>query len=122
MSLKFFADHCVPNSVTQALRGAGHEVLILTEHIPPDSEDAVVITKAQELESILVSLNGDFADITTYPPARYKGIIALQVKNHPEVIPVMMRRLTAYLSTHPAMASYEGQLFLVEAHRIRIRK
>jgi hypothetical protein len=108
--------------VIQALRGAGHEVLILTEHIPPDSEDAVVIRKAQELESILVSLNGDFADITTYPPARYKGIIALQVKNHPEVIPVMMRRLTAYLSTHPGMASYEGQLFLVEAHRIRIRK
>jgi predicted nuclease of predicted toxin-antitoxin system len=122
MSVRPFADHCVPNSVILALRGAGHEVLILKEHIPPDSDDAVVITKAQELDSILVSLNGDFADITTYPPARYKGIIALQVKNHPEVIPAMMRRLTAYLSAHPEVARYEGQLFLVEAHRIRIRK
>ncbi len=122
MSLTFLADHCVPNSVLQILRGAGHKVLILKEHIRPDSDDAVVIAKAQELNSILVSLNGDFADITTYPPARYKGIIALQVKNHPEVIPSLMRRLTDYFTAHPEMASYECQLFLVEAHRIRIRK
>ncbi len=93
----------------------------MREYIPRDSDDEVVIAKAQELNSILVS-NGDFADITMYPPAQYKGIIALQIKNHPEVIPAMMRRLTAYLSAHPEMAKYEGQLLLVEAHRIRIRK
>jgi predicted nuclease of predicted toxin-antitoxin system len=122
MSLKFFADHCVPNSVIQALRGAGHKVFILKEHIPRDSDDAVVITKAQELDSILVSLNGDFADIATYPPSQYKGIIALQVRNHPEVIPALMRRLMNYLTAHSEMLSYKGQLFLIEAHRIRIRK
>ena len=122
MSLTFFADHCVPNSVIQALRGAGHEVFVLTEHIPPDSNDAVVITTAQELNSVLVSLNGDSADITAYPPAQYRGIVAIQVRNHPEVIPAIMRQLMSYLTTHPEMPNYEGKLFLVEAHRIRIRK
>jgi predicted nuclease of predicted toxin-antitoxin system len=122
MSLRFFADHCVPNSVVQTLRGAGHKVVVLREHVPPDSDDEAVIAKAQALNCILVSLNGDFADITAYPPTRYKGIIALQVKNHPEVIPALMRRLTAYLSAQHAMASCEGQLLLVEAHRIRIRR
>ncbi len=87
MSLKFFADHCVPNTVIQALRNGGYRVFILREHIPRDSPDPVVIAKAQELNAILVSLNGYFADIVTYPPSDYKGIIALQVKNHPEVIP-----------------------------------
>jgi hypothetical protein len=82
----------------------------------------VVIAKAQELEAILVSLNGDFADITTYPPSQYKGILSLQVRNRPEVIPSLMRRLADYLSAHPEMPSYQGRLFLVEAHRIRIRK
>ena len=81
-----------------------------------------MIAKAQELEAILVSLNGDFADIVTYPPSRYKGIIALQVKDHPEVIPALMQRLMTYLSTHLEMSDYEGQLFVVEAHRIRIRR
>ena len=41
-----------------------------------------MISKAQELDSVLLSLNGDFADIVAYPPANYKGIIALQVGNH----------------------------------------
>ncbi len=122
MGLRFFADHCVPTSVIRMLRDAGHEVLVLREHIPPDSDDTAVMAKAQELDAVLVSLNGDFADITTYPPSRYKGIIALQIRNHPEVLPSLMRRLNAYLTTHLGMPSYEGQLFLVEAHRIRIRR
>ena len=47
---------------------------------------------------------------------------ALQVRNHPEIIPQMMEKLSGYLSGHPHMKHYEGKLFLVEAHRIRIRQ
>lgn len=78
MSLRFFIDHCVPNSVIQTLRDAGHTVFILKEHI--------------------------------------------QVRNHPQVIPPLMHRLINYLKSHTEMSSYKGQLLLVEAHRIRIRK
>ena len=95
---------------------------LLKDHIHPDAPDSQVIAKAQELDSILVSLNGDFADIVTYPPAKYAGIIALQVRNHPEVIPQLMRRLNDYLSAHPEMDHYTGKLLLVEAHRIRVRE
>jgi predicted nuclease of predicted toxin-antitoxin system len=122
MSLRFFADQCVSNSVVAALRNAGHEVLLLREQISCDSNDGAVLEKAQELEAVLVSLNGDFADIVTYPPSSYRGIIALQVKNHPEVIPAMLTRLLSYLAAHSTMKDYNGQLLLVEAHRIRIRK
>lgn len=122
MGLKFFIDHCVPTSVTREIRDAGHDVLVLKEHIPTDSDDLVVIAKAQELEAILVSLNGDFADIATYPPSQYGGIIALQIRNHPEIISSLMRRLTDYFKAHPEMSGYKGRLFLVEAHRIRIRR
>jgi len=122
MSLRFFADQCVPNVIIRTLCDAGHQVLILREHIPPDSSDSVVIATAQELNAILVSLNGDFADIVTYPPSQYKGIIALQVKNHPEVNPALMDRLMTYLSGHVEMDYYEGKLLVVEAQRIRIRQ
>jgi len=86
------------------------------------SADSVVILKAQELDSILVSLNGDFADIVTYPPANYRGIIALQVGNHPEIIPQLMATLKDYLSAYPDMSHYKGKLLLVEVHRIRVRE
>jgi len=106
VSLTLFADHCVPGSVIQVLREAGHNVLRLRDYIPADSPDQLVISKAQELDAILLSLNGDFADIVTYPPARYKGIIALQVRNHPETIPQLLDRLKAYLSAHDDMKHY----------------
>jgi predicted nuclease of predicted toxin-antitoxin system len=122
MSLRFFADYCTSKYIIQELRDAGHEVLQLKNYISPDSSDPVVISKAQELDSILVSLNGDFVDIVTYPPAKYKGIIALQVRNHPEIIPQLMERLKNYLSANPETNHYKGKLFLIEVHRIRVKQ
>lgn len=90
--------------------------------IPIDSADEVVITQAQELDAILVSLNGDFSNIVTYPQANYKGIISLQVRNHPEIIPQLMDRLVRYLSAHPNLDHYQGKLLLAEVHRIRVRE
>jgi predicted nuclease of predicted toxin-antitoxin system len=121
MGIRFFADHCVPTSVIRLLSDAGHEVLKLREYIPQDSPDAVVISKARDLDSILISLNGDFVDIVTYPPGSYNGIIALQIRNHPQAVTDIVNRLIIYLSSHPDMGHYRGKLFLVEAHRIRIR-
>jgi predicted nuclease of predicted toxin-antitoxin system len=120
--LRFFADHCISNVIMDGLRVIGAEVLRLREHLPTDAPDEVVMATAQQLEAILVSLNGDFANIVTYPPARYDGIIALQVHNHPEIIPQLMARLTNYIASHPTMEEYKGKLFIVEAHRIRIRE
>jgi hypothetical protein len=76
---------------------------------------------AQTLDCILLSLNGDFADIVTYPPASYRGIIAIQLHNHPEIIPQLMTRLVTYLEQNPHAAHYAGKLFIIELHRIRIR-
>ncbi len=120
--MRFFADHCIPKTVIKALQGAGHEALRLKDYIPPDSSDPVAIAKAWELDCILISLNGDFADIVNYPPEKYKGIVALQVRNHPEIIPQLMERLNSYLSANPEKAYYKGKLFLVEVHRIRVRQ
>ena len=122
MALRFFADHCVSNAIIQPLRHAGHEALRLRDHLPIESADGVVIERAQQLDSLLLSLNGDFADIVIYPPANYRGIIALQVRNHPEIIPQLMARLQGYLSSRSEMAYYRGKLLVVEVHRIRVRQ
>ncbi len=68
MALRLFTDQCVPVTVTTYLRDAGCEVLCLRDFIPIESADSVVISKAQELETILITLNGDFANILDYPP------------------------------------------------------
>jgi predicted nuclease of predicted toxin-antitoxin system len=121
MNLKFFADQCVPGSIIRALREEGHEILRLKDSIAVDSPDPVVLAKAHELDAILLSLNGDFADIVRYPPADYKGIIALQVRNHPEAIPLLISRLVGFISSYPDRQYFVGKLLLVEPHRVRIR-
>jgi predicted nuclease of predicted toxin-antitoxin system len=122
MALRFLADHCVSNSTVQTLREANHEVLRLRDVLPVESSDTIVITKAQEIEAILLSLNGDFADIVNYPPKKYKGIVALQMRNRPEILPKLMARLIAYLNVHATMDHYRGKLLVVEVDRIRIRE
>jgi predicted nuclease of predicted toxin-antitoxin system len=63
MSLRFFSDQCVPAEITHILRRQGLQVSLLREVLPIRSIDPVAIAKAQELGAILLSLNGDFADI-----------------------------------------------------------
>ena len=122
MNLRFFADHCISNLIIETLQSWDNEILRLRDYIQVDALDHEVILKAQKLDAILVTLNGDFADIITYPPEMYKGIIALQVRNHPEVIPQMLSLLKNYISEHGNMADFRGKLLLVESHRIRIRQ
>ena len=122
MGLRFLADHCVSNLIIQSLREGGHEVIRLSDVLPANSPDHTVIQQAQDSGAVLLSLNGDFADIVTYPPARYAGIVALQVRNRPQAIPRIVARLAAYLKNEPDMDHYGGKLIVVEPDRIRIRE
>lgn len=121
MSLRFFCDHCVPREIADALRQFGCDVQLLRDHLPTNAPDTDVISKAQELDSILLSLNGDFADIVTYRPKDYRGIVALQLHDHPETIPTLMAGFGRFIAEHSDSGYYAGKLLVVEAHRIRIR-
>ncbi len=122
MTLRFFSDQCVPAGITESLKQHGYEVILLREVLPINSKDPLVIAKAQELGAVLLSLNGDFADIINYPPGNYGGIVAIQLNNHPETIPYLMAGLLGFLSDHPDGMFYQGKLLVVEPHRIRIRE
>ena len=87
MGLRSLADHCVSNIIAQILREADHEVFRLRDVLPVESADAIVISRDQEINAVLLSLSGDFADIVSCPPKEYKGIVALQIRNHPEMTP-----------------------------------
>ena len=122
MSLGFFIDQCVPYSVIESLQRAGYQVDLVKDHLPVDAPDPIVIAQAQLLGAILVTLNGDFADIINYPPANFGGILALQLKNSPKALPAILMRLLTYLNDHPEREYYQGKLFLIEPHRIRVRE
>lgn len=121
MSLSFFSDQCVPREICDRLKDANFPVVVLRDVLPIRSPDSAVIAEAQKRNAILVSLNGDFSDILVYPPSAYGGIIAIQLNNHPETIPTLMQNLITFLRANPERDYYQGKLFVVEPHRIRIR-
>lgn len=55
------------------------------------------------------------------PSSELQGIVAIQLHNHPEVIPLLMKRLCEYLTRQPDQEFYTGKLFVAEPHRIRVR-
>ena len=120
MAVVFFADHCVPTVVVDELQQVGYKVLVLKDHLPTASPDEIVIDEAGRFEAVLISLNGDFADIVRFPPSNYHGIIGLQVKNRPRLIPHIMSRLLDFLASQER-SDLTGKLILVEPDRIRIR-
>ena len=63
LPIRFFIDHCVPDSVGDVLREAGHEVILLRERIAPDSPDPLVAAVSEMHEAVLVSLDSDFKQL-----------------------------------------------------------
>jgi predicted nuclease of predicted toxin-antitoxin system len=67
MALRFLADHCISNTIIKMLRNESHEVVRLRDVLPVEPPDAAVIAKAQELDAILLSMNGDFCGHPSVP-------------------------------------------------------
>jgi len=76
------------------------------------------LTQKQFCQQRGLSLDADFADIRTYPPDRFRGIIVMRPAQQDKtyVLEVFQRALRLF-STEPV----ERRLWLVEEERIRVR-
>lgn len=97
--MRFFADHCVAESVCQALEGGGHEVIRLRDELPPDSPDPVVARYAEKRDAVLVTHDSDFRRIAPRIPVgakqRFRRLSRIQL--HCDY-PRASERMTAALS------------------------
>lgn len=82
--MKFFADHCVTESVCRLLEGSGHEVIRLRDRLPPNSPDPVVAKISEQLDAILITHDGDFRKIAPRIPkgakARFRKLSRIQLQ------------------------------------------
>ncbi|WP_443147463.1 DUF5615 family PIN-like protein [Prosthecomicrobium sp. N25] len=61
--MRFFIDHCVPESVAKALEGQSRNVIRLRTKTAPDSPDTLVAAVAEANNAVLVTLDPDFKAI-----------------------------------------------------------
>ena len=116
--MTFKIDENLPASVADLLQNAGHNAqTVLDQHLGGCSDAAIARICAQERRTI-ITLDTDFADIRTYPPANFPGIIVLRLARQDRVhVLDIVQRLIPSLSSEPIT----GTLWIVDEQTIRIR-
>jgi len=116
--MRFKVDENLPIEVAEALRQAGHDAATVLEQRYGGSADERLAALCQRENRALLTLDMDFADIRSYPPAEFPGLIVLRLRQQdkPYVLDVLAR-LIRMLDQEPT----ERHLWIVEEKRIRIR-
>jgi len=101
------------------LRQAGHEVATVRDQGLAGIDDQALYRHCASEARILVTLDLDFANVLRYPPESGSGVIVLRGQD--DLLPtlrILTRTLVGALST----ANPTGQLWIVEAGRVRIHE
>jgi predicted nuclease of predicted toxin-antitoxin system len=116
--MKFKIDENLPVDVAQLLREAGHDVYSVHEQGLVGAKDQVLAEVCRSETRAMVTLDTHFADIRTYPPENYCGLIVLRLmhQDKPHVLEVMRRVLKLFSSE-----ALEGKLWIVDEKRVRVR-
>lgn len=117
--MRFKVDENLPVEVAKLFQEAGHEATtVLDQHLGGSGDETVASICRQETR-VLVTLDVDFADIRSYPPAHYAGVIVLRLRRQdkPHVLEVCARMIA--LLTQEPLAQ---RLWIVEENRIRVRE
>jgi predicted nuclease of predicted toxin-antitoxin system len=116
--LDFKIDENLPSEMAQLLIDAGHLAFTILHQGLGGASDQVVSKTALAEGKVLVTLDGGFADIRTYPPAEFPGLIVLRLQRHdkPHVLDVFQRAMS--LLDQEAL---RGKLWIIEESRIRVR-
>ncbi len=115
--MKFKIDENLPVEVANLLEENGYDAVTVLQQKLAGESDANIAGVCQREKRALVTLDADFANIRSYPPDDFWGLIVLRLKkqNKPYVLSVIYQ-LTKILTKEPL----EHHLWIVEEKRIRI--
>lgn len=112
-------DENLHDDVAALFIAAGHDVHTVYGEGLRGSPDNSIAERCRNEDRVLVTLDLDFADIRTYPPAEHAGMIVLRVgnQNRRHILNVMSR-VPALLDKEPI----SGRLWIVSEGGLRIRQ
>ena len=117
--MRFKLDENLSDKLTRLFVEAGHDAVTVAEQGMAGDGDAAIATACADEGRVLVTLDTDFADIRLYRPERYPGLVVLRLskqgpRHQTEVVSRFLRQLHG--------SSLQGQLWIVEDARVRIRE
>ena len=80
--MRFKVDENLPIDVAEILRANNHDAMTIFDQEMVGQPDLQVASVCRAEERALVTLDLDFSDIRTYPPASHAGIIILRPRTN----------------------------------------
>lgn len=116
--MRFKADENLPIEVADLLRQAGHDASTVVEQRMAGEPDPGLAAVCQQEGRAILTFDIGFADIRTYPPEEYPGLLVLRLKRQDKVTVLQVfERILHLLQTE----SLVGCLWIVDEERVRIR-
>ncbi len=116
---KFKVDENLPIEVADLLQQAGYDAATVYDQNLVGAIDTDIAKVCQTESRAIVTLDLDFADIRTYPPKEYSGIVVMRLRQQDKayVLNVAARWIKALPDE-----TLEGRLWIVDDNKIRVRE
>lgn len=116
--MNFKIDENMPVEVAELLKQAGYDAITISEQNLIGTTDTNLANICQKEKRVLITMDTDFADIRTYQPKNFSGIIVMRLNrlDKTKVLEVF-KRIIRLFSKEPI----EKHLWIVEENRIRVR-
>lgn len=116
--MRFKTDENLPAEVPSALLAAGHDSVSVRDQRLRGAADTAVASACQRERRAPITLDQDFADIRSYPPAAYAGLVVLRLRQQDKAnVLDVLARLIPLFDTEPLV----GRLWVVDESAVRIR-
>lgn len=116
--MKLLLDENLSSVHAQMLRELGHDAVSVVELGLAGADDAVVRESAIESKRVLITLDGDFANVLRFPPATTPGVIRIRL--HPATEELIDAALRWSISQLEGVV-IEDKLVVVDGQKIRLR-
>jgi predicted nuclease of predicted toxin-antitoxin system len=116
--MQFKVDENLPAEVCNILHEAGHDAMSVLDQKLGGRPDDEICSVCRSEARALVTLDTDFADIITYPPASLPGIVVIRAGDQAK--PSVLSLVRSFVAALPE-GDLHGQLWIVERDRVRVR-
>ena len=116
--MKFKIDQNLPIEAADLLTAANHDAMTVYQQSLGGASDQRIVDVCKNEDRILITADLDLSDIRHYPPAQTPGYMVLRLPRQSK-----QALLDLLVKAIPMLAarSINGQLWIVEPDRLRIR-
>jgi len=117
--VRFLIDACLPRDFAAVINSYGHVAVDVRDIGMRRADDPDIAAHAKRNQLCLLSEDWGFADIRTYPPSDYHGLVVFELPD--TNIDQKVTALRKLLERGPIVDALPGRLAIVTRTRIRLR-